>query len=462
MAAKKPPKPKSVEVPSFDVEVDYGPSVEDYEDYYPQKPVGSVDIGGSTRSEALKSLDDQYSGYLDTRSKLIDEYYADNDTNWGDVLAEALLTVGPIIAGYALDKKQGGIYGSQIGLNAGANYRQNVEREEEIKRYRTGKQLQNVEAQISQADKLRQQWLDDEWKNQDARQLRADDREFEETRYQNRRGDRLEDLGAQLQMRSQYASGGGQKQSAPFQPSDAYIEELAQRSGKTVEEIRAALPKTNADAYAQVQFGDFMGNRPKAVGQEAKDQVGAGMQAKYLLSEMRKDAALMAQDPGVVNALKGGRLIEAYRVPGSPAERFYRNALQLQKQIVKQNDGNRPTDKDNELMTPVVQGSPTLDTPESLLARIGDLEAYSDFKLQNVLAIESATGRKTDKLQEMINGIGAIPSDTSGNSWLDRVEQGQVPVSSNVPIQKPSLAQFNGNVEAYKQALRAFIAQGRK
>lgn len=433
MAAKKPPKQKEIkiEVPEFE---SYEPeSIEDYSSTYKQKPLGVVDFSADTRGGAIEELKAQQSGYLDKKSKLLDDYYGDQGTNWGDIIAEALLTVGPIFAGYALDKKQGGIYGSQIGMQVGNNYRQTREQDKQLERYRIGQQLENVDAQISAADKLRQEYLEKEWGLEDQRALKADDREFEYTRDQRKREESFDDF---LRRRNAVGGGGAQKQSAPFQPSDAYIEEVAQRNGKTPEQIREMLPETNADAYAQVAFGDFLGSRPKPVGQGAKDQIEAGIQSKYLLAEMRKDAALMAQDPGMINAIKGGKLIDAYKVPGSPAERFYRNALQLQKQIVRQNDGGRPTDKDFELMSPVVQGSPVLDSPESILARLQDLDAYTDFKLNSVVGLESATGRKTDKLQDMINGIGATPSDTSGNGWLDRVEQGQVPVSSNVPVKK--------------------------
>lgn len=215
MAAKKPPKPKavSVDIPEYSYDTE---SVDDFNDYYHEKPLGTVNVTANTRAGAIQQLEDDYSGYLDTRSKLIDEYYKENETDWGDVLAEAILTLGPMFAGYALDKNEGGIYGSQIGLNAGARYRQNVERENELKRYRAGKQLQNVDAQISAADKLRQEYLEKGWDLADQRQLRADDREFEEQKYQNRRGDRLDDLRSQLEMRSQYASGGAGQGAQPI------------------------------------------------------------------------------------------------------------------------------------------------------------------------------------------------------------------------------------------------------
>ena len=208
MATKKPPKPKEPKINIPDVSGYQTESVDDYDDYYKEKPLGTVNITADSRAGAIQQLENDYSGYLDTRSKLIDDYYATNDTDWGDVLTQALLTIGPMVAGYALDKNQGGVYGSQIGLNAGERYRQEVERENELKRYRAGRQLENVDAQISAADKLRREYLEKDWDLQDQRQLRADDRDFEEQKYQNRRGDRLEDLAAQLQMRSQYAGGG--------------------------------------------------------------------------------------------------------------------------------------------------------------------------------------------------------------------------------------------------------------
>lgn len=437
---KKPPQVQQLEVP----EVDYPTEDRSY-DFYEPKPLAVAPpinySQGTSRDDIIQNLEAYEFPQLQKRSQLMDQYLAQNDTDWGNVIAEALLTVGPIIAGYAMDGNTGGVYGTQIGLNAGGNYRKQVQADRDLDRYRTGLQLQQLDAEMSAAEAMRQKYLDRGLEFGEQRQLKADDREYAQQQYDIHRRDRLEDQRALMEMRSGFSSGAG-KEKAAFAPSEGMIEMMAERSGKTPDEIRAMLPKTNSDAYAQTQFADLLGNRPKAVGQGAKDQIEAGMQSKYLLQEMRKDAALMAQDSSILNAIKGGKLSDAYRVPGSPAERFYRNGLQLQKQIVRQNDGGRPTDKDFELMSPVVMGSPLLDSPESIMARLNDLDAYTNFKLNNVVGIEGATGRKIDKLQDMINGVGAAPSDSSGNSWLDRAEAGQLPISSNVPMAQSSPQQM--------------------
>lgn len=212
MAAKKPPKQKEIkiEVPEFE---SYEPeSIEDYSSTYKQKPLGVVDFSADTRGGAIEELKAQQSGYLDKKSKLLDDYYGDQGTNWGDIIAEALLTVGPIFAGYALDKKQGGIYGSQIGMQVGNNYRQTREQDKQLERYRVGQQLENVDAQISAADKLRQEYLMQGFKQDDALELKRED-------VKNKQADRearLEDFGSQLQMRSQYGSGGAKKDAEPI------------------------------------------------------------------------------------------------------------------------------------------------------------------------------------------------------------------------------------------------------
>lgn len=466
MATPKPPKPKPIkfDVPEINVEPD--DTIDSYKSSYDPKPYGSIDLSGDSRASAIDELKHTKMNALDTKSKLLDQYN-DHSTNWGDIIAETIMTLAPTIAGYALDKNKGLIYGTNIGLQAGQNYRQNRQQQKQLDRYVLGQQLENTDAQISGTDKLLQDYLEKEWGVQDREQEKSDDRAYSEQRYEKMRGDRLSDYAQQLNMRTEL--GGSGKPGAEFGVSDELLQEWADRSGKTVDEVKAMVPKSRADAYAAVQFGDFIGNRPKPVGQGAKDQIEAGLQSQYLLEQMEKDAALMASDPSIINAMKGGKLTDMYRVPGSPADRFYRNALQLQKQIARQNDGGRPTDKDFELLNPIVVGSPVLDSPESIAARIRDLKDYSAFKLKSVVGIEGATGRKVDKLENLINGgstssIGATtynnPTDY-GTGWVDRAEKNQIPIQSNVPLAKPSLQQFSGDKAAYLQALQNYNNQMR-
>lgn len=431
MATKKPPKAQTVQVP----EISYPQDETRSYDFYEPKPLAvapSVDYAqGTTRDQIIDTLEAYQMPQLEKRSQLLDQYLAKDSTDWTDVLSEALLTIGPMIAGYAMDGNTGGVYGSQIGLNAGNTYRQQARADRELERYKTGQQLQQLDAEISAGEAMRQKYLDKGLDFGEQRMLKADDREYQEARYDKTRQDHLDDEMTLMQMRKKF---GGGPESADLDIPDAMIEEMAQRAGKTPEQVRQTIPKKRADAYAAIQLGDFIGGRPKAISDATTDQLEAGYQSKYLISEMRKDAALMAQDPQLLNAIRAGKLAAAYRVPGTPAERFYKNALQLQKQIARQNDGGRPTDKDFEVLAPIVMGAPLLDTPDSIIARLNDLDSYSDFKLKTILDLQKATGRRTANLEKMMNGEGAFPTNSSGNDWLNRAEQGQLPVSSNVPL----------------------------
>lgn len=115
----------------------------------------------------------------------------------------------------------------------------------------------------------------------------------------------------------------------------------------------------------------------------------------------------------------------------------------FQQQLAKQNQGGQISDRDQAMLKAFAVGTSYKESPESRRMMLAKARKYIAQKQEDNFLTYSAAGYPLDRLkqaygseekQNMRNGIGAAVADSSGNDWLNRAEQGQLPVSSNVPL----------------------------
>jgi hypothetical protein len=468
MAAKKPPKQKElkIEVPDFG---GYEPeSVDDYKETYNQKPLGSVDVMSSNRPDAIEELYANKMQYLDTKSDLLKQYN-DKSTDWGDIIAEALLTLGPTIAGYALDKNQGGIYGANIGLQVGGNYRKQRQEDKQFDRYAVGKELENIDSQISAADKLRQEYFEKELALQDQKALRADDREFEFDRDQRKREEGFQDF-----MRKRNAIGGGGGGGGGGRGGSEVSPEMQEDLRAQLLKIdpSTTIPSATERQLKPAEFKYWLSKLPKA---PQKKPIPAAKLEKLddnedildALDRMEGYANQMGDGPtaGLEYYAKTGQLplIGGLTAdPDSPDFMLKAEAGPIQQKLAKQSAPGAVSDQESKSMEMLVSGQAARMGKSSVLYHLNvlrsgaakraarSLETYKASKYFDTGDLEALYEQRALDREAGRGGMQQQP--------VSRAESGQLPVSSNVPLQVPTLGQFGGDKQAWLQALKQFNA----
>jgi len=183
------------------------------------------------------------------------------------------------------------------------------------------------------------------------------------------------------------------------------VADIATRTGKTPEQVLAEVSLPKDEFYKLQNYAYREGGNVKPPGTEMATKLEAQDSFKYAVGQMRKYAQQMQGDPGFVQAVKAGKVTDAFKVPGSPAYLFYAWSDLAKKTLARQNDSGALTQLDVEMFNPLVVGSPVYDTPESIMARIDELDKYSDMKAQSVITRAGQTGRN-------VTGVKAASSTT--------------------------------------------------
>lgn len=312
----------------------------------------------------------------------------------GDAIATSINGLLPMILGAALAGKRGLRSGAKAGQAASTNYatltKENMKEGTLLAKARAKFNTEELDDLTKRRDKLADQSLKGEG-----------DLAMEDVRQSNR----METIDA-TQDRID-ARGDKKSREGPSTIPPETLADIAERTGKTVEEVQAEVNLPKSDFYKVNAYKYAEGGNVKLPGEANTDKLAAGKEFNAVVNKMEQYAAQMENDPAYVNALNAGRVTDYFKNPESPAYQFYAYAALAKKKIARMNDSGALSKIDVDMFAPFAEGSPMYNTPKSIRNTIGQLREYGNMKHEALVGSLKATGRN-------VTGIESQDAATKG------------------------------------------------
>lgn len=314
------------------------------------------------RDSDLSRVNDEISTIEQQKVDALKELSRQGEIEPDQAIAMALTAILPTLIGWGAG---GGLQGAAVGAQAGA----------------AGA---NVGLQGLAADRARQD-NNNKLLYEDARQ-RLTTKEAERRGINDSMSD-AEERGTFLKAQANAARGG--KEDVPLTREQAtVIQKMANGESLSVDDrlILGEIPpyKLQTNLYGT-------GSNLKRPGDSQLDKMVAGEGAKFSIGKARELATQF--NPGVMSALRAGKITDYYKNPADPSYKFYAQVDKLKKEVARMNDSGALTQMDVDMFNPLVLGSPIFDSQETVLERLGELEQYIDNKRRVTLGANRSGGR---------------------------------------------------------------------
>ncbi len=324
------------------------------------------------RQEALEALKNQ--GQLDT----------------SEAIGIALTAILPTLLGFGFG---GGLQGAAVGAQAGAAG--------------ANAGIQGLTTQMNRRDEVNKTIL-----NNTQQQITA--REAERRAIQEGMAD-AEESGQRLKYNADAINGRAGNRGKVDEP-------LTLEQATAIDKQAKGLPLTIQDRIIISSINPYKlqtnlygtGANAKPIGESALEKMSAGVGAKASIANAKQFATEF--EPGIMSALRAGKITDWYKNPDDPAYKFYAEVAKLKKEVARMNDSGALSQPDVEMFAPLVEGSPVFDSPEAIQERLTALEKYIDTKRNAILTANKTGGRNTFGLTQSIepttgSGAGAQQQD---------------------------------------------------
>ena len=213
--------------------------------------------------------------------------------------------------------------------------------------------------------------------------------------------DKLEQLGMKSGRGGKYGAGGGMSPQA--------IKLIADRAGISFEEAQAL---ADVSPYQLQTMMYTLGANNKPLGDTGVKNITGGDNALYSIAQARK----LSEDlsPGLLSALKAGKITDLYKDPESTAYKFYAQVDKLKKEVARMNDSGALTQLDVDMFEPLTSGSPVYDSKKAIQDRLVDLEQYIQNKRDKYLEASGKAGRNVSKFGPNI-GLSSLEAALEDN-----------------------------------------------
>ncbi len=307
--------------------------------------------------------------------------------NRNDALATGIASIVPMVLGAALAGKRGAAFGGKAGETAGTSYaklaKERLEAEDQGEK---DKYLADARDLTKKKDR-------DEQLKDNITKLGLEEAEKGLTQSNfERQMTRLENDDASDRQREE----GDNSLITPEMVAD-----IAARTGRDIDTVLAELRLPKSQFYKLNQYKYAEGANLKLPDASVDDKLAAGKNFNDVITKMDRLSDEMYSDPGVVEAIKAGKLTSLYKDPKSPAYRYFAQAELAKKMIARMNDSGALSKIDVEMFDPLVVGSPIYDTKDSVKQRIADLRQLGNEKISNMVQGLEATGRNVTKAKKM-------------------------------------------------------------
>lgn len=316
-----------------------------------------------------------------------------------DAMVTGVASLIPMILGAALAGKKGAGYGAKAGAAGAANY---------TKVLTANKQAENdlaaAEAKLGLSDytatQKRAQQLGDTYnKGGIDLAVKAENAADVESRFNRHEAG----INSRHQESEANRAAGKNKEDEVTPMDPTIVAELADRKGVDVDDIvkELSLPKEQFEKLNKYKYAEGLNVRP--VSSQTENKIEAAKQFERTLEKMK--ALVNSFDPkdqGLLNALKAGRATGAYKDPSSPVFKFYALSAVAKKTYARTKDSGALTNQDTEMFAPLIEGSPTYDSVQTIKDRLLDLQDMSRGDIKNIIDVQKASGRRTSGLEKMM------------------------------------------------------------
>jgi hypothetical protein len=321
------------------------------------------------RQEALEALKNQ--GQLDT----------------SEAIGIALTAILPTLLGFGFG---GGLQGAAVGSQAGAAG--------------ANAGIQGLTQQMNRRDEINKVILNNTQQQIAARE--AERRGIEgEMATAEEMGQRQKFNADALTDRTLLRPGGRGNSDTPLTREQAEVMQKQANGVPLTVEDRLVLGTINPYKLQTNLYGT--GANAKPIGESSLEKMSAGVGAKASIANAKQFATEF--EPGIMSALRAGKITDWYKNPDDPAYKFYAEVAKLKKEVARMNDSGALSQPDVEMFAPLVEGSPVYDSPEAIQERLTALEKYIDTKRNAILTANKMGGRNTFGLTQNIE-----PSTGSG------------------------------------------------
>lgn len=349
----------------------------------------------SRRSEDLSRVTQEITALEDQKRAALDGMSSQGRLDPDEAIAMALTAIIPALLGAGFGGLQGASMGAQAGLSGAS----------------VG--LQGLTAEMNRRDNTNKLLYED------ARQ-RLTSKEAEQKSIRDaindadERGQYLQYQQEMMNERAKAAAAGRAKPPVP----EAVIEEIAKRTGQSPDTVRAF---SQMDPYQMQNMMYALGANTKPVAESQIDKIAAAESSKASIDTARNLALQFS--PGILSALRAGKVTGWYSNPESPEYKFYAQVAKLKKEVARMNDSGALSQADVDMFAPLTEGSPVWDSQEAILERMDALETYIDRKRQTTLAANKAAGRNVSGFEQPIANTG---------SGLEAQIQSQLPAGAKI------------------------------
>lgn len=315
------------------------------------------------RERDLSRVTDEITTLENQKTEALQSMTKQGELDPDQAIAMALTAILPTLLGFGFGGLQGGAMGAQAGL-AGANVG-----------------LQGLTAEMNRRDNTNKLVYED------ARQ-RLTAKESEARGINDAMSD-AEELGARSKFNADAIAGRAGGASKPLTREQAtVIQKMADGERLTVDD-RLILGSIPPYVLQTNLYGT--GSNLKRPGDSQIDRMTAGEGARFSIGKAKELAGQFT--PGVMSALRAGKITNLYKDPSDPAYQFYAQIEKLKKEVARMNDSGALTQLDVDMFKPLVEGSPVYDTQETIQERLDELNQYIENKRNNTLGANRAGGR---------------------------------------------------------------------
>lgn len=386
-----------------DYETVYDPYIDDLET--------KIDTGMQSRNEELRSL------------------YSPRTTDISDVIAQAIITLGPIVAGYALDKERGAAAGAQAGLIGNQVYGKSLleerGREDKLREANIQREDELLKSRLGTREDLYKEALKAKQSNQEAIEKAT---VYEPLKIK-------QETEAYRQRRvidKEMGVGGHGGAREPMQVSEETVQDIARTTGRDPELVRSELNRPTTEVFALNQYRYGVGGNTKLPEVSIVEDITVAKNLRQQLNEMNSALGEMKAEnkSNLEIALRSGQATGAINDPASPEYRYFVSANAAQRMIARLYDSGALSKIDVDTWGPFVKGSVLYDTPETRETRINNLYKFVNGMEQNLLEAAGQGGRNVSRFLDS----SATQQD---NNWIDKVDSGVEIMSPNI-IKRPA------------------------
>lgn len=433
-----------------------------------KKPYSAINYGaGEDPEERAAILEAQKNEAYAEIERLNPEVYAAPTMDYGDLIAQALLTFGPIVGGYLADGYSGGAAGAEIGSNAAKTYTSIDSQQDAYKKALAASQLEAEQNKLRTLDESLNKIAEARGKSLEERKLLEEKRKYEEALESKQD---LRDHAQALELKGMIPP----KEKPPEVPlsyTPKEIEDYRIEQGlSSPEEAVKYLPKNKDEAHAKATFLYAHGQSQKPLSPQTQEKLEMAQSTidvvdrlGPILDELEKE-----NDPSYLTMLKAGKapiVGDWFSQPESAAYRLMAELDKLELGFAAQENQGRPTDSDRAALAPFVSGSWRNDTPEVKRMRIQKLKEIAIRKYNRTLKM--AQDRENIRAAKPIPVEGESPDPLRENGLPTNLNPYIVPGSRGVrpaprPENYPNREAWRKDAEAFAKEMAGLSKQAQK